>query len=161
MKPALLVICILFFHASQAQDNLKVKHIDSLVSGIKSSALPVRRDSLVQNRPEIGFKMTTYLTSIENGGELLKYEQLVHSSFEGDGAPKIMTASSAFYYQHNQLIKVEEHLTDETGNHNVEWYYSDDKPLYSTLDSLKSDAVTSRANMLLSMGKGMVKLVVK
>ncbi len=158
MKTTLTVIFILTFFSVYSQDTLKIKRIDALVSGINTSALPTQRDTLIQDHPELGLKMITYLSMIVNGGELLKYVNLVNTTRTENAKTRQMTTSSSFYYDHNKLIKVEEYLIEGDKKKTMDWYYAEDKPLYYTL---QSDKAADRATLLLTMSKGMLKQVIK
>jgi hypothetical protein len=159
MKTTLIFIFIHTFCCSiYSQDTLKIKQIDALVSAINTSNLPIQRDTLINDHPEMGFKMTTYLTMIVNGGELLKYVNLGKTTMIENAATRQMTTSSSFYYNHNKLIKVEEYLIEGDKKKTTDWYYAEDKPLYYTL---QSDKAADRAILLLTMSKGMLKKVIK
>lgn len=73
MKPLFFLILTLISSDSYTQDSLKIKKIDSIEASINSSSLPIQRDTLIQNRPEMGLKITTYLSMIIHNQELLKY----------------------------------------------------------------------------------------
>jgi hemerythrin superfamily protein len=120
--------------------------------------LPIQRGTLIQDRPEIGLKMTTYLTMIVNSGELIKYVNFVNTSMTENAQTRQMATSSSLYYDHNKLIKVEEYLIEGEKKQTADWYYSEDKPLYYTL---QSDKAADRATFLLTLSKGMLKQVIK
>ena len=158
MKTTVTFIFILTFFSVYSQDTLKIKRIDALVSGINTSALPLQRDTLIQDHPEMGLKMTTYLSMIVNGDELMKYVNLVNTTMTENAETRQMTTSSSFYYDHNKLIKVEEYLIEGDKKKTMDWYYAEDKPLYYTL---QSDKAADRATLLLTMSKAMLKQVIK
>jgi len=158
MKTTLIIFFILTFFGVYSQDTLKIRQIDALLSQINTSTLPIHRDTLVQDHPEIGLKMTTYLTMIVNGGELIKYVNYVNTTMIENGVTRQMTTSSSFYYDHNKLIKVEEYLLESDKKKTADWYYSGDKPLYYTL---QSDKAEDRATLLLTMSKTMLKQIIK
>ena len=158
MKTTLTFIFVLTFCSVYSQDTLKIRQIDALVSGINSSTFQIQRDTLIQDHPEMGLKMTTYLSMIVNGGELIKYVNLVNTTMTENGATRQMITSSSFYYDHNKLIKVEEYLIEGDKKKTADWYYSEDKPLYYTL---QTDKAADRATLLLTMSKGMLKQVIK
>lgn len=158
MRTTLFISFILTFLNGYSQDTLKIKQIDALVSNINSSSLPVQRDTLRQDRPEMGLKMTTYLTMIVNGNELIKYVNNVNTSMIANRTIKQMNASNTFYYDHNKLIKVEEYIIEGDKRGEANWYYADDKPLYYTLKSGKAE---DRANFLLTQSKTILKQVIK
>ena len=158
MKTTLTFIFILAFSSGYSQDTLKIKQIDALVSGINTSTLPSQRDTLIQDHPEMGLKMTTYLTMIVNGSELMKYVNLVNTTMTENAQARQMITSSTFYYVHNKLIKVEEYLIESDKKKTMDWYYAEDKPLYYTL---QSDKAEDRATLLLTMSKTMLKQIIK
>jgi len=102
--------------------------------------------------------MTTYLTMIVQGNELLKYMNNVNSSVPENGSRRQMTAANTFYYHHNSLIKVEEYIVEGERNKEVSWYYSDNKPIYWTLQSEEAE---ERANFLLTMSKTLLSKIIK
>ncbi|MEP6582767.1 MAG: hypothetical protein ABJA90_00810 [Ginsengibacter sp.] len=158
MKATFSFLFILVFLDSYSQDVLKIKQIDSIVSCSNASIVPVQRDTIFQDRPELQLKMTTYLTMLVDSNELIKYVNHVNTTMAENGNTRQMTTSSSFYYFHNHLIKVEEYLIEGDNKKNMDWYYSDDKPLYYTL---KSDKAEGRAELLLTISKTMLKQVIK
>jgi hypothetical protein len=158
MKTTLTILFTLILFRAYSQDTLKVKQVDALVLQINSSTLPIQRDTLIQDYPEIGLKMTIYLTMIVSEGELIKYVNYVNSTRVEKGVTQEMTGSNTFYYDHNKLIKVEEYLLEGDKKITFDWYYSNDKALYYTL---KSDKAEDRATLLLSMSKTMLKQIIK
>jgi hypothetical protein len=95
---------------------------------------------------------------IMDGKQLRKYVNYVRTTRIENGTESQMTSSSIFYYEHNNLIKVEEYLIDGDKKKNADWYYSDDKPLYYTL---QSDNAAERALSLLAISKTMLKQIIK
>jgi hypothetical protein len=158
MKTPFLFAIILTCGKAYSQDTTKIHQIDSLVFLINNSSLPVQRDTIKQNRPEIGLKMTTYLAGIVHDNELLKYSQHVNSSVVEDGSTRQMNSANTFYYDHNKLIKVEEYITEGEKHMEANWYYLDDKPVYWTLQSERSE---ERANFLLTLSKAIQIKVIK
>jgi len=136
-----------------AQDSIKIKKIDALVAAINNSGFSIQRDTIKQESPEIGIKMITYLTMLSNGSELLKYINDVDITMTQEGFKKHMGGANTFYFEHNKLIKVEEYMIEADQKKEAIWYFSEDKPLYYTLQSPEADA---RAFLLLSMAKTMV-----
>lgn len=158
MKQAFVPVFILFCFNTYSQDSLKIRQIDAFVSKINSSNLPIQRDTLVQDRPELGLKMTTYLSGISNDSELIKYVNYVTGTMIENGVTRQMTSSNTFYFEHNKLIKVEEYSIEGDKKGEANWYYSDDKPIHWTFQSEKSE---ERANLLLNMSKAMVSKIIK
>ncbi len=159
MRTALTLIFILAFYCGvYSQDTSRIKQIDSLVSSINNSTFAIRRDTLIQNHPEVGLNITTYLSMMLNGSELLKYVNFVNSTMKQNAATRHLTSSNSFYYDHNQLIKVEEFIIEGDKKKTADWYYFEDKPLYYTL---QSDQAADRASLLLTMSKAMLKQVSK
>jgi uncharacterized protein YdbL (DUF1318 family) len=158
MKTAFTSFFILVFSIVYSQDSLKMKQIDALVAGINSSTLQIQRDTLRQDLPEIGLKMTTYLTAIVNDSGLIKYVNQVNSTRTEAAKTQEITSSSSFYFQHNKLIKVEEYLIEAGNKKTANWYYADDKPLHHSDQSGKA---AGRATLLLTMSKEIMKQFMK
>lgn len=156
MKTTLLLAIVLFSITAYSQDTTAlVKQIDSLVYLINNSSFKPQRDTLKQEQPKIGLSMQTYLTMLTDGNEVKKYINNVHMTMKENGVTKKVNATNTFYYDHNKLIKVEE-IATEGSNKKLEasWYYANDKPLYSTL---KSDKSEERGEFLLKIAKAMLE----
>ena len=95
---------------------------------------------------------------IVHANELIKYVTYVNSTITENSIPQQMTASNAFYYNHNRLIKVEEFIIEGDKKATADWYYSEDNPLYYTFDSEKSE---ERATFLLTLSKTILKQIIK
>ena len=67
-----------------------------------------------------------------------------------------MITSNTFYFDQDKLIKVEEFGIEGEKKLFADWYYSENKPLYYTYQSDKSE---SRAALLLTMGNNMLKQI--
>ena len=159
MKTTLTFIFILAILCNvYSQNTLKIKQIDTLVSAINTSHLQIQYDTLIQDHPEMGLKMITYLSMIVNGRELIKYVNLVNTAMTENTVTRQMISSSSFYYNHNKLIKVEEYLIAGDKKETMDWYYAEDKPLYYTL---QSDKAADRTTLLLTISKGMLNQVIK
>lgn len=158
IKSTLSLLVLLITTHAFSQDNLKIKEIDLLVNEIKQSTLPIKRDSVILNQPELGLKMKTYLTMLINDKELKKYENFVDATMTVDGEVKKMTTSTTFYYNNNKLIKVEEYSIEADKKNLIDWYYSDSKPLLNTLESYKA---ADRAQLLLTMSESILKQLLK
>ncbi len=143
---------------SFSQDSVKIKQIDSLVMLINKSKFNTECDSIIQDHQDLGLYMKTYLTMVTNDSELKKYVNNVHATRNEDGISKQMTSSNIFYYDKNKLIKVEEFIIEDGKENSADWYYSEEKPLYYTF---KSDKSEERANLLLNMAKVLVKQIIK
>ena len=107
MKTILILNFLLFFSRSYSQEILKIKQIDSLVLSINNSILPAHHDTIIQDRPELGLKMITYLSMIVSGEKLIKYVNFVNTIREDNGKFIQIITSNTFYYHENKLIKVE------------------------------------------------------
>jgi len=158
MKTTLTIIFISFSSICLSQGDLKIKQIDALVLNINTSLIPIQRDTLIQDYPEMGLKMITYLSMIIDDRKLLKYENLVKTTRKETAGTREMTTSSSFYYDDNKLIKVEEFLMEGGDKKTMDWYYSEDKALHYTL---QSDKAADRATFLITLGKEMLKKVIK
>ena len=158
MKSILTAAALLCFSTLYSQDSSMVHQIDSLVAAINNSQFEVHKDSIIRNLPEYGIYSKTYLTTIMNGKKLLKYTNDLDGATTLNGVTKSQKGSNAFYFQESKLIKVEEYFDDGEKRIDAEWYYADDKPVYYTLQSDKSE---ERALFLLSMSKTLLKAVEK
>lgn len=141
---------------SYAQETPKTKDIDIIVSRINQSEYQVKKDTIIQDKPEYGLKMTTYLTMKVAANQLKKYENFVYTTLNQNGISREITTSTAFYYDQNKLIKVEEYMIEGSTKKVMNWYYSEDKPLYY---DLKSEKAEDRAKMLLTVSEAMLKKV--
>lgn len=158
MKTIFSFIFLLIFLNVHSQDSLKIKQIDSIVLNINSSDLPVQKDTVILDQPQFGVKMTTDMSIIINDKNLLKYVQNVNGVIKENGNDRQMNTSSTFYYDNNKLIKVEEYLIEGDKKGDMNWYFSDDKLLYYTFESERSE---ERANMLLTLSKTILNQIFK
>ncbi|NTS44004.1 hypothetical protein HRG84_24205 [Flavisolibacter sp. BT320] len=154
MKTFFLCAAMLFTFKVYSQDTVKLKQIDSLVNLINNSGFKVKRDTVKQDNPVMGFSARNYLTTISNGKELLKYSNDSHFIAQQNGSSEKSFSNNTFYFHHNKLIKVEEFTTKEGKKMDAHWYYADDKPVYYTF---KSDRSQARAELLLVMAKSMME----
>ncbi len=137
---------------SLAQDSTKLRQIDSLVKVINESNITPQNDTIVQDMPDIGLFMKTYLSIIADGKDLKKYVNRLVSTRLEKGTTKNLTTQNSFYFDNNKLIKVEEFAIDGSNEKRFDWYYWEEKPLYYTFQSEKSEA---RAALLLTMSKNL------
>jgi len=153
MKTIFVLTATLLSLAVFSQDTEKVKQIDSLVALINNSGFKIQRDTIKQDRQDLGFSMQTYLTMLTNGKEIKKYVNNVHMTRMENGVSKQMIMENAFYYDQNKLIKVEEYGIKDDKKTEINWYYSNDKPVYNTS---KTGDAQERADMLLTISKSML-----
>ncbi len=139
-----------------AQDSVKMKRIDSLVTVILHSDLYTQRDSTVQDYPALGLYMKTYITVMRYDKELKKYSQIVKGTRKEDGVTKQSVGGNAFYYDQNKLIKVEEFMIEDGKENKMEWYFADDKCFFH---SLRSDKAEDRAVFLVKLANSLLKQV--
>lgn len=158
MKNILIIIFALASYFAQSQDSLKINQIDNIVSKINASTVPVKRDTIIQDVPQIGLKMTTYVTTIVNNQELIKYVNHVVGSSTENGVSQKKTGSNTFYFEHNKLIKVEEYLIEDDKKITADWYFSENKLLFSIL---RPDNGNHRAKLLLEIADDLVKQSLK
>ncbi len=154
MKTTLLSVTFLFSLSVHSQDTTKLNQIDALVNRINTADFTTNRDTIKNDQPQMGLSIRTYLTMVTDGTELKKYVNNVHATTQENGTTKQMVATNTFYFDHNKLIKVEEFATQADNKMGMLWYYTDDKPIYYTL---KSDKAQARAELLLTMAKGMLE----
>lgn len=156
MKYLTLFMLLCIGTNTKAQDSAQVNSINLLVNAIVHSSFPTQQDSIVNNYPALGLYMKTYITMVTYGKELKKYAQVVKGSQAENGVTKQMNSGSAFYYDQNKLIKVEEFLIQDGAEHKAEWYFSDDRCFYYTL---KTPGADKRIPLLLTMSNSFLKLV--
>ncbi len=144
-----------------SQDTLKIKKIDSLVANINNSNFPVQRDTLKNERMDMGIKIITYLEMIVNDSKLLKYAMVVTDAITQ------LTTTNKFYYNNNALIKVEESAIEGDKKAEFAWYFSEGKYLHHKVFSnpfdktVESEKLLDRADLLLTMSKAMLQRYVK
>jgi hypothetical protein len=154
MKKILLIILFFLSIAGFGQDTLKIKQIELLVNAINSSKLKPQYDTIIRNMPEMGLFMKTYLTVIADSSGLKKFVNAVYSENKDNGKTIILSGSTTFYFDESKLIKAEDFAVQDGNEKHAEWYYADDKPLYYTQKSERSE---ERATLLLTMSQAMLK----
>lgn len=140
--------------AGASQDTTALQQIDALVRQINRSGFQTQRDTIVNDLPKMGLSSRTYLTTVTDGSQLKKYVNNAHVTTQQNGTTKEMIGTNIFYFDHNKLIKVEEFAMRNGKQIDAMWYYADDKPIHYTLQSDKSE---ERAELLLTIAKGMVE----
>ncbi|WP_153796748.1 hypothetical protein [Foetidibacter luteolus] len=153
-KLLLLVTAFFATFAVYSQDSIKIRQIDSLVNAINLADFKVQNDTIIQNQPEVGLYMRTYLTAITNEKELKKYTNTVNATTQNSGVTKQIISANVFYFHNNKLIKVEEQITDDKKKLELFWYYDDNKPIHY---NLSSDKAQDRAEFLLTLSKSMLE----
>jgi hypothetical protein len=156
MKTTLFFVAILFCIIGYSQDTAKLKQIDALVSKINTADFKTQRDTIINEQPQLGLSIRTYLTMVIDGTELKKYVNNVHATTYENGITKQKIAINTFYFDENKLIKVEELAVLGDNKMDLLWYYADDKPIYFTLNSDKAEA---RAELLLTIAKSMLEKI--
>ena len=158
MKKILLPILFFCVINAYSQDIPEVKRIDSLVMVINKSDFKVQHDTIIQDYQILGLVAKTYLTMILDGKELKKYVTYVNSMRLENGTSKPLITSNTFYFDQNKLIKVEDFMIEGEKENRADWYYSEDKPLYFTFKSERSE---ERADLLLTISKTLLKQIQK
>ena len=158
MKKTLLLLLLFGTLETYSQDTTKMKQIDQLVMVINNSNFKSNSDSLVQDFPQYKLWMRTFITTLTDSTQLKKYTNNVISKREENGVLTEMLSISSFYFDQGRLIKVEESIVEDGEKKYADWYYAEDKPLYYTLKNERSE---ERANLLLAMAKGMLRLTQK
>ena len=152
------ILLFLMITTSYSQETSKIKDIDVKVNNINESNYKTTRDSIIQDKPEYGLKMKTYLTMKVDANQLKKYENFVYTNMNLNGTSREITTSTTFYYDENKLIKVEEYMIEGGDKKVMDWYYFEDKPLYY---NLKGEKAEERAKFLLTMSDTLVKQINK
>lgn len=149
----LLAFSYFFGHSQDSQaDSLKMKKIDSIVAAINQAEWRTRYDTAQQDAP--GMKMTTFLTTVEEEGILRKFINNVRATSTENGVSKETNTYNIFYFDQQQLIKVEERGIMRAKKVSVDWYYENGKPLVRTYKSEKS---TERAFFLAKLGQQLLE----
>lgn len=156
MKYLTLLLLLSIGTNTRAQDSTQINRINLLVNAIVRSSFPAQQDSTAANYPALGLSMKTYMTMVTYGKELKKYAQVAKNTRVENQVTKHMTSGSAFYYDENKLIKVEEFLIEDGQEHKAEWYFLDDKCFYYTLKTADAE---KRIPLLLTMSNSFLKLV--
>lgn len=121
---------------------------------INNSNLEKHTDTSVLDMPSAKLYSKTYITIVTDNYELKKYVNAVVSVSEYDGVKSKVDGTNTFYFHKNKLIKVEEYLIEGEKRQDADWYYWNEKPLYYTL---KSDKSEERIKFLLSLSKIILK----
>ena len=158
MKTTLILFFIFFISKVYSQDTVSINQIDSLVLEINTSNVPIQCDTLKNDQPEMGLKMTTFFTIMVNGNQIKKLVNHVDIIMTEKTETRNVTTSNAFYYDQNKLIKVEEYFLEGGTKKTAEWYYSQEKPIYNTL---QPDNANDRANLLLTISNGLLNQIIK
>lgn len=153
-KLVTLLIFVLSSPTLFSQDSLKVKTIDSLVAIINRSPYTIQQDTVVKEHPELGLSITNYLTAILDGRILKKYVNRGLTKNTQNGVTKEMITSSAFYYDQDKLIKVEEFAEQGEKSQKMDWYFLNDELIHQTFPSPKS---AERAKLLITISASIQK----
>ena len=156
MKKLIVIYLLISALSAAAQDTLQIQKIDSIVANINLSSFTIQKDSTIQDLPEMGLKLEKYLTAVFDGTHLKKYVNMVNSTTVRDGTAQQLKTINTFYYQNDQLIKVEELAVTNGQEMKMDWYYNEDQPLYWTL---KTEKAPDRAAFLLNLGKTLLSSV--
>jgi hypothetical protein len=154
MKIFILLLLPFFSSKVYSQDSLRINEINSIVNTITHSNYPTQLDSTFQDYPGMDLTFKTYIRVTSYGKELKKYSQIVKSTKKENQIIKEEVGGSAFYYDQNKLIKVEEFLTQEGKDNMFEWYFFDDQCFFHTL---KSDKAEERIPLLLTISNTFLK----
>ncbi len=163
MRTVIFFCFLLSFASAHAQPTPEMRRIDSLVNVINSSNLPGTIDSIVHDYPQMGLFMRIYLTTVIDGNQLKKFVNYITGYRIDNGIKTETTGSNNFYFDNNTLIKVEENMVEKSQGKDekagsMSWYYSGDQYFYPHPFSEKNE---ERAQLLLTMAKGMLKQIVK
>src|SRR5687767_1147603 len=121
MKNILIIVLLVSAIQAAAQDTLKIKQIDSIVSGINKSNLVPINDSTVQDLPAMGLYMKTNLTMVVEGKELKKYVNRVNGVRKQNGVSEELRSSNTFFFDQGKLIKVEEFIVKDGKEQHADW----------------------------------------
>lgn len=150
MKTVFGILFVLVTGILSAQDKSVLEEIDRTVTTIRQSTIPAQRHVSVTDNAEVGMKITNYLTVVADSSQLLYYSQDSDMEMTQNGAGKKVFSSSAFFFSNNKLIKVEEFILEGDQRMEANWYFRDDKLLFSTLSGERD---LERAAQLLELAK--------
>ena len=148
----ILLACTFFFCGinSYSQDAAAITHIDSIVNTINKLHLQVYEDSVTKKIADPEMEMKTYLLEVFDDGVLKKYQYKMKSLDNENGIYTTFIQSTAFYYDQDQLIKVEQSRLQFEKRSDLNWYYSNDTLLkYPGNDPGRSDSFLSAAKEFL------------
>ena len=153
MKKILLLTFLFCTIHGYTQNLSRLRHIDSLVTVINGGKFYTQHDSIIQDYPKLGLSMKTYVTVFKDQDDLKKFVNKVFGTREENGVKTQIIGLNSFYFDHNKLIKVEEFALEGEEDHHSDWYYTDDKPVYYTIQSEKAE---DRAGELLHISATML-----
>lgn len=156
MKLTVLFVIVFCSFGAYSQDSLKMKAIDEIVKKINTGSFTTEKDTIKNDRPELGLFMTSYLTMVTSDKQMMKYVNLVHIKRTENGVEMQTVGSNIFYFDNSKLIKVEEFMEENKERIDMLWYYADDKPLYYTM---KTGKAQERAEFLLKLSKTLLDKV--
>ena len=113
MKTMYLAILLFFSFKIFGQNSPELKQIDSLVKVINRSKITPQYDSIIRDLPMLGLYMKSNLTMLVNDSEVMKYVNRVKTVRHENGIQTNMITSSTFYFDRNELIKVEEFMIQD------------------------------------------------
>jgi len=135
----LFVSLVIISLSSYSQDVSKIRSIDSLVNIINRSKLNVQVDS--DGNPG-GISSQSYVTTWRKGREVKKYVNKTYIQAQQNGTTQKMETIISFYYDRNTVLKVEQSMTKGSAKSKSEFYYYNDKPIYSTPSMVGSSLVS-------------------
>lgn len=154
IKIFLVVMFFLFGINAYSQDSTRISHIDSIVSSINKLNLQVYKNSSTQKLRDSEINWTIYLTEVFDNGVLKKHQYKMSSLDHENGIYTPFLQSTTFYYDQNQLIKVEKSRLQFEKQSLLEWYFLDDKLLKDTgKDSSLANSFLSNAKEFLERAK--------
>ena len=127
-----------------------------MANAIRHADWPVQQDSVIQDYPSVGLSMKTYISVMMYNRELKKYAQIVKANRKEGEVTFHDISGSAFYYDQDKLIKVEEFFIHDGKENKMEWYYEADKCIYHSFQSPKAE---DRAVFLMGLANGFLKKV--
>jgi len=138
----LFVSLVIISLSSYSQDVSKIRSIDSLVNIINRSKLNVQVDSLKTDGNPGGISSQSYVTTWRKGREVKKYVNKTYIQAQQNGTTQKMETIISFYYDRNTVLKVEQSMTKGSAKSKSEFYYYNDKPIYSTPSMVGSSLVS-------------------
>ncbi|NML23446.1 hypothetical protein HHL16_21380 [Pseudoflavitalea sp. G-6-1-2] len=154
--PISILLFSCFSFNAYSQDSTAIRRIDAMVKLINNADLNALKDSVKTDYLANEMSFRTYLTALVKNKELKKYINDIHSKRKENGVTLEMHAISAFYFNENKLIKVEEKVTADGKELLMDWYFENDKSVHYTSKSERSE---ERAEMLLKLAQGFLDKV--
>jgi hypothetical protein len=154
MKAVLCISLLLSLsYCSYSQDSIQLKQIDSIVHFIKTASLKHQADTINQDKPAYGYFGFSIVTLSTDGDAIKRYINHVEATIKRQDKTEKMVGENIFYFNNDELIKVEESATGKGKTMSYSWYFSGSRSLNTPVISDKGE---DRAALLLQIAKGIL-----